>query len=237
MCDFSPFTSSRRIIISQNQMQLFISHLSAINKHFFSQAFSKATLRMKFSFLRRTAGSPASLSPLAASSEDEKSSSPESPPAQGLLALLLYNEFSFKESCTSDDGCADSTPASGTIEGTDGCTNTGGNASAERGASSRASNLPSSSRSVRFAPNLCEVRKRPLGRLADKYWYLHKGCPRDCDLPKKSAEMCPPSRGIIKASSSCGEPLGSGYFIEGLRIRRYSHRLHQKALKEASKSI
>ena len=183
------------------------------------------------------AGSPASLSPLAASSEDEKSSSPKSLPAQGLLASLLSTEFSFKESCTSDGGCADSTPASGTIEGTDGCTNTGRNAPAERGASSRPSNLPSSSRSVRFARNLCEVRKRPRGRLADKYWYLHKGCPRDCDLPKKSAKMCPPSRGIIKASSSCGEPLGSGYFIEGLRIRRYSHRLHQKALKEASKSI
>ena len=58
------------------------------------------------------AGSPASLSPLAASSEDEKSSSPKSLPAQGLLASLLSTEFSFKESRTSDDGCADSTPAS-----------------------------------------------------------------------------------------------------------------------------
>ena len=156
------------------QTKLFISHLSAIDQHFFSQALGKALLRMKFPFLRLIAlfaGSPASLSPLAASSEDDKSSSPESPPAQGLLASLLSTEFSFKESCPYDDGCADSTPASGSIEGTEGCTNTGGNATAVSGASSRASNLPSSSRSVRFASNLLEIRKRPRGRLADKYWY------------------------------------------------------------------
>ncbi|GFH52948.1 predicted protein [Chaetoceros tenuissimus] len=194
---------------------------------------------MKFPIRKLIAGSPASRSPLAASSEDEKSSSPESPRAEGfgLFAKFLSVVFLVhRKSCDSDVDCADSTSASGSTEGTDGCTNTGGNATAASGASSRASNLPSSSRSVRFAPNR-ETRERPLGRLADKYWYLHKGCPKDCDLPKKSAEMRPPSRGILKASSSSGEPLGSGYFIEGLRIRRYSHRLHQKALKEASKSI
>ncbi|GFH60002.1 predicted protein [Chaetoceros tenuissimus] len=186
---------------------------------------------MKFPFLRLTAGSSASRSPLAASSEDEKPSSPESPPAQGWLARYLPSVFSFRGSCDSDVGCADSIPTSGSTEGTDGCTNTGGNATAERGASSRASNLPSSSRSVRFAPNR-ETRNRPRGRLADQYWYLHEGCPRDCDLPKKSAEMSPPSCGLMKAtSSSCREPLGSGYVIVEGRIRRYSHRLHQKAVK------
>ena len=191
---------------------------------------------MKFSFLRHTAGSPASRSPLAASSEDEKSSSPETPSAQGLLASLLSTEFSFKESCTSDDGCADSTPASGSTEGTDGCTNTGGNATAERGASSRASNRPSS-RSVRFTlPEEGEFREFPKAEPGvGLRWWLDESLG---DLPKKSAEMSPPSCGLMKAtSSSCREPLGSGYINVGGRIRRYSHRLHQKALKEASKSI
>ncbi|GFH54969.1 predicted protein [Chaetoceros tenuissimus] len=186
---------------------------------------------MKFTILRLIAGSPASRSPLAASSEDEKSSSPESPPAQGLFARYLPSVFSFRRSSDSDVDCADSTSASGSTEGTDGCTNTGGNATAERRASSRASKRPSSSRSVRFMPNH-ETRERPFRRLADQYWYLHEGCPRDCDLPKKSAEMSPPSCGLMKAtSSSCREPLGSGYVIVEGRIRRYSHRLHQKALK------
>ncbi|GFH43728.1 predicted protein [Chaetoceros tenuissimus] len=202
------------------------------------KALSKALLRMKFTILRLIAGSPASRSPLAASSEDEKSSSPESPPAQGLLARYLPSVFSFRRSSDSDVDCADSTSASGSTEGTDGCTNTGGNATAERRASSRASNRPSS-RSVRFTlPKKGEHREFPKAEpgVADTRWWLDESLG---DLPKKSAEMSPPSRGIIKkaTSSSCREPLGSGYFIVGGRIRRYSHRLQQKALKEASKSI
>ena len=191
---------------------------------------------MLFSFLRLTAGSPASRSPLAASSEDVKSSSPESPPrAPGLLASLLPSVFQFRGSCDSDVDCADSTSASGDTGGTDGCTNSVGTATAESGASSRASKKPSSSRSVRFASNLREVRYIPRPGVADQRWYLDESLG---DLPKKSAEMSPPSCGLMKAtSSSCSEPLGSGYFIVGGRIRRYSHRLHQKALKEASKSI
>ena len=196
---------------------------------------------MKFSILRLIAifaGSPASLSPLAASSEDEKSSSPESPRAEGfgLFAKFLSVVFLVhRESCDSDVDCADSTSASGSTEGTDGCTNTGRTATAKRRASSRASNRPSS-RSVRFTlPKEGEFREFPKAEPGvAKRWWLEESLG---DLPKKSAEMRPPSRGILKASSSSGEPLGSGYFIEGLRIRRYSHCLHQKALKEASKSI
>ena len=191
---------------------------------------------MKFSFLRHTAGSPASRSPLAASSEDEKSSSPESPPAQGLFARYLPSVFSFRRSSDSDVDCADSTSASGSMEVTDGCTNTGGNATAERRASSRASNRPSS-RSVRFTlPQEGEHREFPKAEpgVAARWW-LDESLG---DLPKKSAEMSPPSCGLMKAtSSSCREPLGSGYVIVEGRIRRYSHRLHQKALKETSKSI
>ena len=193
---------------------------------------------MLFSFLRHTAGSPASRSPLAASSEDEKSSSPESPPrAPGLLASLLPSVFQFRGSCDSDVDCADSTSASGDTGGTDGCTNPGaGTATAESGASSRASKNPSSSRSVRFASNLREVRYIPRPGVADQRWYLDESL--GDDIPKKSAQMKPPSCGLMKAtSSSCREPLGSGYVIVEGRVRRYSHRLHQKALKESSKSI
>ena len=201
------------------------------------KALSKALLRMKFTILRLIAGSPASRSPLAASSEDEKSSSPESPPAQGLFARYLPSVFSFRRSSDSDVDCADSTSASGSTEGTDGCTNTGGNATAERRASSRASNRPSS-RSVRFTlPKKGEHREFPKAEpgVADTRWWVDESLG---DLPKKSAEMSPPSRGLMKAtSSSCREPLGSGYVIVEGRIRRYSHRLHQKALKETSKSI
>ena len=194
---------------------------------------------MKFSILRLTAGSPASRSPLAASSEDEKSSSPESPRAQeGWLAWLLPSVFSFRGSCGSDVDCADGTSASGSMEGTDGCANAGGTATAKRRASSRASNRPSS-RSVRFTlPKKGEHREFPKAEpgVADTCWWVDESLG---DLPKKSAEMSPPSCGIIKkaTSSSCREPLGSGYFIIGGRIRRYSHRLQQKALKETSKSI
>ena len=191
---------------------------------------------MLFSFLRHTAGSPASRSPLAASSEDVKSSSPESPPrAPGLLASLLPSVFQFRGSCDSDVDCADSTSASGDTGGTDGCTNSVGTATAESGASSRVSKNPSSSRSVRFASNLREVRYIPRPGVADQRWYLDESL---ADLPKKSAHMTPPSCGLmIATSSSCREPLGSGYVIVEGRIRRYSHRLHQKALKESSKSI
>ena len=192
---------------------------------------------MLFSFLRLNAGSPASRSPLAASSEDVKSSSPESPPrAPGLLASLLPSVFQFRGSCDSDVDCADSTSASGETGGTDGCTNSVGTATAESGASSRASKNPSSSRSVRFASILSEVRYIPKPGVADQRWYLDDSL-RD-DIPKKSAQMKPPSCGLMKAtSSSCREPLGSGYVIVQGRVRRYSHRLHQKALKESSKSI
>ena len=192
---------------------------------------------MLFRFLRLTAGSPASRSPLAASSEDEKSSSPESPPrAPGLLASLLPSVFQFRGSCDSDVDCADSTSASGDTVGTDGCTNSVGTATAESGASSRASKNPSSSRSVRFASILREERIIPRPGVADQRWYLDESL--GDDIPKKSAQMKPPSCGLMKAtSSSCREPLGSGYVIVEGRVRRYSHRLRQKALKESSKSI
>ena len=192
---------------------------------------------MLFSFLRLNAGSPASRSPLAASSEDEKSSSPESPPrAPGLLASLLPSVFQFRGSCDSDVDCADSTSASGDTVGTDGCTNSVGTATAESGASSRASKNPSSSRSVRFASILREERIIPRPGVADQRWYLDESL--GDDIPKKSAQMKPPSCGLMKAtSSSCREPLGSGYVIVEGRVRRYSHRLRQKALKESSKSI
>ena len=191
---------------------------------------------MKFSFLRLTAGSPASRSPLAASSKDEKSSSPESPPAQGLFARLLPSVFSFRRSCDTDVDCADGTSASVGTEGSDGCTNTGGTATAKRRASSKASKNRAASRSVRFASILCEIREFPKKEPGvAKRWWLDESLG---DLPKKSAEMSPPSCGLMKAtSSSCREPLGSGYVIVQGHIRRYSHRLHQKALKEASKSI
>ena len=191
---------------------------------------------MLFSFLRLNAGSPASRSPLAASSKDEKSSSPESPArAPGLLASLLPSVFPFRGSCDdSDVDCAESTSASGVTGGTDG-SNPGVTATAESGAFSRASKKPSSSRSVRFASNLREVRYIPRPGVADQRWYLDESL---ADLPKKSAHMTPPSCGLmIATSSSCREPLGSGYVIVEGRIRRYSHRLHQKALKESSKSI
>ena len=210
--------------------------MSSLNKHFFSQALCKALLRMKFSFLRHTAGSSASRSPLAASSEDEKSSSPEIPEGYGLFAKFLSVVFTVhRESCDRVD-CAKCTSASGSTEGTDGCTNTGGNATAKRRASSRASNRPSS-RSVRFTlPEEGEFREFPKAEPGvGLRWWLDESLG---DLPKKSAEMSPPSCGLMKAtSSSCREPLGSGYINVGGRIRRYSHRLHQKALKEASKSI
>lgn len=110
-------------------------------------------------FLRLTTGSPASHSPLATSIKDEKSSSAESHPwAPGLIVSVLSTESPFKESCTSDDGCAYSTPASGSTEGTERCTNTDRNATAERETPSRASDLPSSSRSARFAPNVKHVK-------------------------------------------------------------------------------
>ncbi|GFH49623.1 hypothetical protein CTEN210_06099 [Chaetoceros tenuissimus] len=104
-------------------------------------------------------GSPASHSPLATSIKDEKSSSAESHPwAPGLIVSVLSTESPVKESCTSDDGCAYSTPASGNTEGTERCTNTDRNATAERETPSRASDLPSSSRSARFAPNVKLVK-------------------------------------------------------------------------------
>ena len=115
-----------------------------------------------------------SLSPHAASMNEEKSSSPESILcAPGLCASLLPSKLSFKEGFTSDEDHDDSTPASGSTEGTEGCINIGGNATAERGASSRPSNLPSScpSWSMRFALNR-ESRFRPRGRLADQCCYL-----------------------------------------------------------------
>ena len=89
---------------------------------------------------------------------------------------------------------------------------------------------------MRFASNLREVRYIPRPGVADQRWYLDESL---ADLPKKSsADMTPPSCGLMMAtSSSCREPLGSGYVIVEGRVRRYSHRLHQKALKESSKSI
>ena len=89
---------------------------------------------------------------------------------------------------------------------------------------------------MRFASILREEREIPKPGVADQRWYLDESLVDD--IPKKSAQMKPPSCGILKAtSSSCREPLGSGYVIVEGRIRRYSHRLHQKALKESSKSI
>ena len=86
---------------------------------------------------------------------------------------------------------------------------------------------------MRFASILREILKPGV---ADQHWYLDESL--GDDIPKKSAQMKPPSCGILKAtSSSCREPLGSGYFIVEGRVRRYSHRLFQKALKESSKSI
>ena len=88
---------------------------------------------------------------------------------------------------------------------------------------------------MRFASILREERYIPKPGVADQRWYLDESL---VDLPKKSALMSPPSCGLMKAtSSSCREPLGSGYVIVEGRVRRYSHRLHQKALKESSKSI
>ena len=89
---------------------------------------------------------------------------------------------------------------------------------------------------MRFASNLREVRYIPRPGVADQRWYLDESLG---DLPKKSsADMTPPSCGLMMAtSSSCREPLGSGYVIVQGRVRRYSHRLLQKALKESSKSI
>ncbi|GFH54884.1 predicted protein [Chaetoceros tenuissimus] len=155
---------------------------------------------MKFTILRLIAGSPASRSPLAASSEDEKSSSPESPPAQGLLARYLPSVFSFRRSSDSDVDCADGTSASESTEGTDGCTNTGGT-TAKRRASSKASKNRAPSRSVRFTlPKEGEFRTFPKTEPGvAKRWWLDESLG---DLPKKSAEMSPPSCGLMKATSS-----------------------------------
>ena len=151
--------------------------------------------------VRLTTGSPVSLSPLATDSKDKKSTSPESPPlAPGLLhcfsllnprakivalpmAAMLIETWILEELLEQKD-----VPAlMGMLL------------------------LNAQSFFQRIQPSfLLQVTefctKRSCGRLAHQYWYLHKGCPRDFDLTKISAEMRPSSRGIINTSSSCGEP-------------------------------